>query len=385
MNRDTRIIIDSLHGLAWLGTVSVIIAETGSHGELQIGGAAGPILRPLTFSKRSRVLMRLGSQATRDDTAAAVLQAATVQPGIADRAVQEILALYMAGADQDAPSFVETTLLLARGAGWGAAQLADAEAAEVDRLAIYLAEFEREPEWNSLLLMGVPTDEGDVTNTLAAIRDELVDNLVKRSVPPRPGAERAADQSGNVSVESSAAAGSYISKNGASLPAANADLPVFRFRRSLTSNGVGTQPGSNPTNNDRVNPAFISLSDSPYSNSDWERKNDQPLVPHDTHVGTQHISPLRRSASAPHKVNQHYSYAFAEVLASDLAVASQPTTDEHEHAGDSAVAYGETRFAAEAELRAESHMLAFDNDWMELADVLAALLEDEADLRGIAR
>ncbi|MFL7792785.1 MAG: hypothetical protein AB8I69_11645, partial [Anaerolineae bacterium] len=176
MNRATRVVIDSLRGEALLGETVVAIADAGSSGELQVGGVRGPILRPLTFGERTRAVSRAAlSPLPRENVCAGILDMATVQPGAANRAIQEILALILAGGDQEqAPSFAETVLLVARGTGWGPAQLADTPAAEIDRIAIHLGGRQRESSWNRLLLASSPADE------LASIRDDLADDLLKR-------------------------------------------------------------------------------------------------------------------------------------------------------------------------------------------------------------
>lgn len=171
------VVIDTASGQALIGDTLVPVREAGSHGELQVGGPAGPVLRPLTFGERTRVVTRAaGSPAALDILCAGVLQAALLQPGEADRLVQEIVALAMAGADQDAPPFAETVLRVARTAGWELRQLYDAEAAEVDRLAVYLGGRPPDSGWTQILFAGNAV-------SLASVRQELAEQLLRRADP----------------------------------------------------------------------------------------------------------------------------------------------------------------------------------------------------------
>lgn len=169
------VVIDTASGQALIGDTLVPVREAGSHGELQVGGSHGPILRPLTFGERSRVVTRaVGSPAALDILCAGMLQVALVQPGEADRFVQEILALQLAGADQDAPPFAETVLQVARTAGWELQQVYDAEAAEVDRLAIYLGGQPPDSGWTQIVF-------ASSVATLTSVRQELAEQLLRRA------------------------------------------------------------------------------------------------------------------------------------------------------------------------------------------------------------
>lgn len=171
------VVIDTVRGLAFIGDVSIPVREAGRRGEIQVGGSGGPILRPLTFGERSRLVTRAAaSPAALDIVCAGVLQAATMQPGHADRFVQEILALTLAGADQEAPGFAETVLLVAQAARWELSQLYEAEATEVDRLAIALVGFPSDSGWTRIVF-------AQNEETLESIRRELGERLLQRGDP----------------------------------------------------------------------------------------------------------------------------------------------------------------------------------------------------------
>src|SRR5207244_3132206 len=102
----SSVVINTSSGQAVVGGILVAVSQAGSRGELQIGGSQGPILRPLMFGERIRIVAHcVGTLAALDSLCSSILQAATVQTGEADVALQEILALMLAGADQEAPPF----------------------------------------------------------------------------------------------------------------------------------------------------------------------------------------------------------------------------------------------------------------------------------------
>lgn len=173
----TPVVIDSAGGRAFIGGTAVPVRESGIRGELRIGGAGGPLLRPLSFGERSRLAAwALGTPETLPDFCRGVLRAATVEPGTCDLGVQEILALFLAGAGEDAPPFAEAALSVARAAGWEFEQVYRAEAAEVDRLAVYLGGRPADSGWTRIVFAA--SDGG-----IEAIRRELAERLLKRAEP----------------------------------------------------------------------------------------------------------------------------------------------------------------------------------------------------------
>src|SRR2546421_9889894 len=146
-----RVVIDIGREEALLGPLIAPIARAGSRGELRIGGPSGTCLRPLTFGERTTEAVRaLSTPTPRDTLCPGILRAATVTDGDGDNNVAQVLALHLAGAGSDAPGFAESALLVARAAGWDPATLADAEAAEVDRLALHLAPPAVDSGWTRL-------------------------------------------------------------------------------------------------------------------------------------------------------------------------------------------------------------------------------------------
>jgi hypothetical protein len=92
--------------------------------------------------------------------------------------------MVLAGADESGLPVAETTLTIARAAGWSHADIAGAEAAEIDRLVRYLSRNQPDDGWTRLVFDSPPPQE------LADIRDALADNLLER-VDTAPLADRA--------------------------------------------------------------------------------------------------------------------------------------------------------------------------------------------------
>ena len=197
MGATSAVTIDAFRGEARLGRTMIPVAVAGVRGELRVGGAEGPTLRPLTFGERDRAAAHAAmSSDAREELSAAIVAAATVRPGTGDPIVHVIVALVLAGAGiDDAPAFSECALRIAQATGWDYRQLADGEAASIDRLALSLHRSESEARWNRLVLAEDPAEELD------SIRAELIDNLLRRAqIAPATLSEtidsRAPEQSG---------------------------------------------------------------------------------------------------------------------------------------------------------------------------------------------
>jgi hypothetical protein len=166
------------------GTIAIPVTEAGAHGELQTGG--GTILRPLTFGERSRSVGR--SAISVPALCQGILQTAQVRAGGDPPQILEVLALALAGADQEpVPPFAESVLRVARATGWSFAQIYDAEAAEIDRLAVYLggpAEFPPDAGWNRIVFRSSPTPGDFGGDVLDYVRHTLANQLLRRADPP---------------------------------------------------------------------------------------------------------------------------------------------------------------------------------------------------------
>jgi hypothetical protein len=171
-----------------LGETVVEARAAGPRGALRIGGADGPTLGPVTFGERTRAATRATSSSSpRDALCAALLHAATVVDGPGDRLVMETAALWLAGAAELSPSFGDTALAVARGSGWDPSQIAEAEAADVDRLAATLGVAPAHRPWLRVIF------GASAAEPLQALRDEMADTLLARAVIENPAAAPAAD------------------------------------------------------------------------------------------------------------------------------------------------------------------------------------------------
>lgn len=183
----TGICIDMARGLAVLGETVVPVRDTGRQGELHVGGPDGPVLRPLTFGERTRLVARTAwTPAPREAVCACILRAATVRAGKAEQVVQEVLALHLAGAGlagTGAQPFAEAALLVAREAGMDLARLDEVEAMEIDRLAAHLAgPATGQGDWCRIIIGPGPA------SAIQGLRDELADDLLARgNAAPRGG------------------------------------------------------------------------------------------------------------------------------------------------------------------------------------------------------
>lgn len=175
MLRDSSVIADPASGIALVAGTRVAMSAAAG-GALRFGGAEGRVLRPLSFGERTELVSAASAlPAARDAMAAAILAAATLESGSGATALMEVLAMWLAGAAFDAPDFIETTLLVARAAGWPPQELFTAPAREIDRLAVHLNQQGGASEWKSLVFAEAPAE------TIEAVRARFADRLLRRS------------------------------------------------------------------------------------------------------------------------------------------------------------------------------------------------------------
>lgn len=168
-------------GYAVIGAVYVPISAAGTNGELRVGGDAGPVLRPLAFGERTRIVARMAtSPQAAEGLGAALIEAALVEAGEADGLLVEILAMTLAGADAQGPLFSAAALTLAQALGWDMRRLNALEAAEVDRLALHLGgppPAEADDGWSRIVFVAAPPSSPET------IRRQLALQLLARAAP----------------------------------------------------------------------------------------------------------------------------------------------------------------------------------------------------------
>ena len=176
MPNDCSVVADPAAGIAIVAGRRVPMQADAASGAIRFGGAAGSLLRPLAFAERTEVVSESASLAfARDAVAAAVLRAATVERGTGETTLLEVLAMWLAGAAWDAPAFDETTLLVARAAGWTPHELFSAPAREVDRLAVHLDEARQASDWKAIVFAERPAE------SVEEVRTRFADRLLRRA------------------------------------------------------------------------------------------------------------------------------------------------------------------------------------------------------------
>lgn len=202
MNGSLDARIEVARGELHIGALVVPMTPDGATGAWRLGGTAGPLLRALRYGERTRLsALAATSQDPRASLAAAVARASTVADGHVGDAVREVAALLLSGAATPGAPFDEVVLRVGRAGGWDLAQILDAPGDEVDRLARALrdpqAQHARVPEagasqvrpktdstsgpgdgWNRLVF-----DDGTGPASVTAIRDMLADHLLARVEP----------------------------------------------------------------------------------------------------------------------------------------------------------------------------------------------------------
>ena len=401
MSASAPVVIDLFRREAALGRTVFPVAPAGDKCELQIGGPTGPVLRPLRFRERTlAVAAALHSTQPREALCETVWRTALVRTGEADMAAQQIIALTLAGAGSeiDTPGFAESALLVARASGWSYDQLADAEATEVDRLARHLSPPNLDGGWNRLAFA---RDDGA---ELSLIRAELADDLLGR------GAEKR-----NTSAAKAGASGTSFPSSTATAPASATSRVETALAKPRTGEAM-TEPPRHSTPPQpfsecawpTLNPVDFSKRGAPSTNetrtgaptaAPTERRTDVAAFAEPAAVpagfppapGSQRIVTLRESESSPRPDNA----AFPPPMPRDLAPFAWPPLD-------LSVSFSERVPSISPALRAVSPWPRQSADSTvsipiqpasfatllahpEVAESLAAMLHNEADLRGLDR
>jgi hypothetical protein len=180
-----KAIFDALRGEALIGSLRIPIVDAGN-GALR-AGPGGAVLRPVSFGERTRIVTRAAfTDKPLDGIAAGILATATAQPGSGDPTMLEIVALALAGGDEPGPSFAETVQRLALATGWQLAEIAEASAAEIDGLVSAIAPAAPDGGWTRVQF----GEASGADDEAAAVRREYAENLLRRvdGASPRPAA-----------------------------------------------------------------------------------------------------------------------------------------------------------------------------------------------------
>jgi hypothetical protein len=185
-----NVILDFDRGLALVGVgggQAQVAIDLTTAGELRVGGPDGPLLRPLSFGLRSRLVLESTVAPRPVDAVCAALRQTMIAPagnasgGDLPPEMIDLLALHLAGADEPgAPPFAEAARLVAQTTGWGPAELSQADALLVDQLAAQFGESQPSSGWRRFLLGGGSSVD------FAAMRNELAENLLRRAQVESP-------------------------------------------------------------------------------------------------------------------------------------------------------------------------------------------------------
>ena len=167
-----------------LGESEFPVAVAGTHGEIRLGSDDGPVLRPLSFGERWRAVTRARSSGSPAATLARLVHRdATVREGAFDLLGQQIVALAMAYDAEATLSYADTALVLSRAGSAPLSTLADMEAAAVDRLAISLSDVDDEWTRVSFVAAGAGSLE-EILESLALAMLQRDDTAVRPSSAP---------------------------------------------------------------------------------------------------------------------------------------------------------------------------------------------------------
>jgi hypothetical protein len=135
------------------------------------------VLRPLRFGERSGIVGSAACDRSPLDAAAAGVLVTSVvsNSGALDSTVLEIAAMVLAGAQEDAPAFDEALGIAQRRTGLAAVEVEQLPARDVDRLALPAGGLEQASGWHRIVF--APERE----LTLDEIRNELAGKLLARS------------------------------------------------------------------------------------------------------------------------------------------------------------------------------------------------------------
>ena len=184
-----RAFIDAARGEFVLGDLALPVADAEPTGALRLLSPAGPVLRPITFGERFRLVERAAVAADPvESLCAAIMKCATVLPGEMELSAAQwnacqTLALMLAGAGIEAPSFAEAMLLVGGRAGWSYREIEEAEASRIDHLSRRLEPKLPDPDdgWSRVVFQ---EEEPSGTD---AIRRDLATRLLSRFADPDAG------------------------------------------------------------------------------------------------------------------------------------------------------------------------------------------------------
>jgi hypothetical protein len=369
--------IEMARGEMVIGSLVVPMAMEGAAARWRLGGPAGPLLRALTYGERTRLCALAAiSHDARASLAAAVARAATVVDGDVDEVLRDVAALLLCGAREAGAPFSETLLRVAKAGGWDLGHITDAPAADIDRLAAALGVAPADDDWQRIVF-----DLAQDPASPAAVRDSLVDRLLARvddrlAAPVEAEPEDAAvsaDVAVTDTLESSRRSNAALAVEGG---AARPILVVSeRWSSRAAARTASSESSSSAPDRSGIRPSALVAG----------AANAAAPTAASVPVAVSKQSAERQGAPRPATATARRAPGFPDRLGlsaashADLVLAARPAGQtDVTWSGRSVARPARPAAAPEASAGPALSQVASD-----LADALAELLQDEADLRGV--
>jgi hypothetical protein len=374
----------------WVAPAGSGLRPGAMPGSWQLGGVDGPLLAPIGFRERTEALSLAARSPEPARLALAHLRALALRrEGLADPRALDLAVLHLAAAEDGdtLPGFAETALCVARGAGLGLAEIAAAPAAEIDAMArALLPAAEDDGTTRIVFAAGLV---GDGVDEVAARLASLLRRAVARpaptgaAVPRSPVAEPAMPATGAPGAAWVVPPAGAAAASAADPPpvepasvAAQSDMPPPAALRPFRLAPPRAAPRPDRARTEAVGASGASLAPPPGRPAlalvpparPASLPTDAPFLARPLPAGSG-LMPVALRTAAP--------FAVPDAAAQARGEQESPPADALRLPGWPLPPQAEPRPAAPADL-------AWSPPPPDIADALAAALDDEAELRGLA-
>jgi|GEM_PF-3610355 len=246
------------------------------------------VLRPLTFGERYEISMRAAM--TGDPVEALcqwMLQASTLEcSGAPDQDVLETMALIVSGGNEETPPYTESLRMLSTQAGWSIDHIEKASSTFVDRILTDLAP-KQDDGWTRVLF---GNDAKDIPVSIPEARKKLAENLLRRL---DPGFVAEAENQQTVSLPASVS-----EKASSTLPGPDSKVPTPpRDNKAVSANSLAGKQSE--TTNLGTQSSAVREGFSDQSSKEKSIQNADPIVRHRNHLPAMTSVPSPLMASRP--------------------------------------------------------------------------------------
>lgn len=184
---DKMISFDFANERVFIGHIAASARLCGDKGHVQLHGALGAVLRPLTVLEREQALRNAlaSPQADKalflaDEIFMRALETEDTRHTIAaaDPGVARAIALHLAGADINAPSLAQALAAVGERLGWSAKDIWFSPAAQFDQIASSLLP-QQAHDWNQLIMLS--SQENEAESEVEAITIKMATDLLRRA------------------------------------------------------------------------------------------------------------------------------------------------------------------------------------------------------------